>query len=223
MIFAAGLGTRMRPLTAARPKALVEVAGRALIDRALDMARAAGIRRCVVNIHHEAAMLARHMAGRADVTISHEERLLDTGGGLRAALPLLGAGPVLTLNPDAVFTGMNPLSRLAAAWDPRRMEALLLLVPPARAGARADGGDFAQDAAGRIARGGEFVYTGAGVIDPARLADWPARAFSLNPVWDAMIAAGTAFGLVHEGAWCDVGHPAAIAEAEALLQEAGNV
>ena len=222
MIFAAGLGTRMRPLTRDRPKALVEVAGRALIDHALALARRAGARRIVVNTHYRGDMLAAHLAGQGDVTLSPEATLLDTGGGLAAALPRLGPGPVLTLNADAVFTGANPLSALADAWAPGRMEALLMLVPCARARAHAGGGDFALDGAGRLVRGGALIHTGAGVIDPARLARWPATAFSLNPVWDAMIADGAAFGMVHPGGWCDVGHPDAIAEAEAMLAGGGD-
>lgn len=218
MIFAAGRGTRMAPLTDRLPKPLIEVGGRTLLDRALDLAAGAGIGRVVVNIHHLGGQIADYLAGRPGIALSDErDALLETGGGLRRALPLLGPGPVLTLNPDAVWTGPNPLAALLAAWEPARMDALLALVPAERAVARVGPGDFALDADGRIARGGELVYGGAQIIRPDRLAAIPEPAFSLNRLWDLMIAEGRAFGLVHPGAWCDVGRPDCIAAAEALL------
>lgn len=216
MIFAAGLGTRMRPLTDARPKPLIPVAGRALLDRALDLGRDAGAGPVVVNTHYLGRQIAAHLAGR-DVAISDEPgAILDTGGGLRHALPLLGAGPVMTLNPDVVWTGPNPLAALDAAWRDD-MDALLMLVPLARATARQGAGDFALDAAGRVARRGDFVYGGAQIIRPNRLAAIPDAAFSLNRLWDMLIADGRAFGIVHGGGWCDVGYPGAIPLAEALI------
>lgn len=218
MIFAAGRGTRMAPLTDRLPKPLIEVGGRTLLDRALDLAAGAGIGRVVVNIHHLGGQIADHLAGRPGIALSDErDALLETGGGLRRALPLLGPGPVLTLNPDAVWTGPNPLAALLAAWEPARMDALLALVPADRAVARVGPGDFALDSGGRIARGGGLVYGGAQIIRPDRLAAIPEAAFSLNRLWDLMIAEGRAFGLVHPGAWCDVGRPDCIAAAEALL------
>ncbi|MDO5632349.1 MAG: nucleotidyltransferase family protein [Paracoccus sp. (in: a-proteobacteria)] len=217
MIFAAGLGTRMRPLTETRPKPLIRVGGQTLLDRAIALGRAGGARRVVVNTHYLAPMIADHLAG-TDVAISHEPGpVLETGGGLRQALPLLGAGAVLTLNPDVVWTGANPVAGLRAAWDGARMDALLMLVPLARATARAGGGDFAQDSAGRISRGGDLVYGGAQIINPALLDAIPETVFSLNRCWDAAIAQGRAFGLIHSGGWCDVGRPDTIPLAEALL------
>lgn len=217
MIFAAGLGTRMAPLTDTRPKPLIKVAGRSLLDRALEMGRQAGAGRIAVNTHYLGGQIADHLAG-TDVAISHEPELLDTGGGLRKALPLLGAGPVATLNPDVVWTGPNPLAKLAQAWRDD-MDALLALVPLAQARARRGGGDFAMDAQGRIARRGDFVYAGAQIIRSDLLADIPDQVFSLNLLWDLLIARGRAFGMVHAGGWCDVGRPEAIAEAEAMLAE----
>lgn len=218
MLFAAGFGTRMGALTADRPKPLVEVAGVALIDRALALAEGAGIGRVVVNTHYRGDQIAAHLAGRPGIALSPEAPdILETGGGLRAALPLLGAGPVFTLNPDGVFTGANPLAELAAAWDGARMEALLLLGP---AMGRAD---FALGPDGRLARakgGPGLTYLGAQIIDPPGLHAVPERVFSLNVLWDAMIARGTLYGTVHAGGWCDVGHPAGIAQAEALLRAA---
>lgn len=222
MIFAAGFGTRMGALTAGRPKPMIKVAGRPLLDHALALAGAAGLARIVVNTHYLAGQIAAHLQGRG-VLVSHEPDILDTGGGLRAALPLLGPGPVFTLNSDAVWTGANPLATLAAAWDPARMDALVLLLPADAAKGHAGGGDFACDEAGRIARGGPFVYLGAQILDPVLLDGIGAAAFSLNRAWDAAIARGRAFGVLHRGGWCDVGRPEGIAEAEAMLREAGDV
>ncbi len=220
MIFAAGFGTRMGLLTRDRPKPLIPVAGKALIDHALETAFAAGARKVVVNTHYLANQIAAHLVGQ-DVAISHEaDQILETGGGLRTALPLLGAGPVAILNSDGIWTGENPLLELASSWDGTRMEALLLLLPVAATLGHAAKADFALDADGRISRGlgGEDqVYVGASILNPARLADITDAAFSLNRPWNAMIAAGTAFGVVHQGGWCDVGHPQGIAEAERLL------
>lgn len=221
MLFAAGKGTRMAPLTDHTPKPLISVAGRPLLDRALDLARAGGVRRIVVNTHHLGGQIAAHLAG-TDIAISDESQaLLETGGGLRKALPLLPPGPVLTLNPDCVWTGANPIAALRAAWDGARMDALLMLVPLARAGARLGGGDFALSPDNRLTRKGDFVYAGASVLNPARLGGITEDAFSLNAVWDRILADGRAYGLVHPGGWCDVGRPEAIPEAEKLL--AGGV
>lgn len=217
MIFAAGFGTRMGALTAHRPKPLIPVAGQALIDHALEVAAKAGAGRIVVNTHYLADQMATHLVGRG-VAIAHEPEILETGGGLRAALPLLGSGPVAVLNSDAIWTGANPLAQLAQGWDGSRMEALLLLRQKPKA-------DFRLDSAGRIDRGhgGEdHLYLGACIMAPDRLAAWPEAKFSLNRPWDAMIAAGTAYGVVHQGGWCDVGRPEGIAEAERLLHDAAH-
>jgi N-acetyl-alpha-D-muramate 1-phosphate uridylyltransferase len=226
MIFAAGFGTRMGALTADRPKPLIPVAGRPLIDHALEMAAGVGVRRLVVNTHYRAEQMTTHLSG-SGALISHEEgEILETGGGLRAALPLLGPGPVAILNSDGIWTGANPLTELAAAWDASRMETLLLLLPGDKTVGHKAKGDFRLDPKGRISRGtgGEdHVYIGASIIDPARLSGIDAAAFSLNRVWDGMIAAGTAYGTVHHGGWCDVGHPEGIREAERLLQGAAGV
>ncbi|HET9067576.1 MAG TPA: nucleotidyltransferase family protein [Amaricoccus sp.] len=218
MIFAAGLGTRMGELTRARPKPLIEVAGRPLIDHALALVREAGIPRVVVNTHAHAAQLRAHLARTApDVILSHEPVLLETGGGLRRALPLLGPGPVFTLNADMVWTGPNPLAALAAAWAGDG--ALLSLVPRAAATGHVGAGDFFLDP---LRRRGEapaapYVYAGAGIIDPAALAGFPGEVFSLNPVWDALLAEGRLQAIVHPGGWVDVGRPEGIALAEALV------
>ena len=217
MIFAAGLGTRMRPLTDTRPKPLIRVGDRTLLDRALDLGRDAGCAPIAVNTHYLGQQIADHLAGQ-DVAISPEpQTILDTGGGLRQALPLLGRGPVMTLNPDVVWTGPNPLSALQAAWDGDRMDALLALIPLAQATARKGAGDFSMADNGALTRNGDFVYAGAQIIRPDLLADIPDAVFSLNLLWDRLIARGRVFGMVHRGGWCDVGYPEAIPMAQALL------
>ncbi|MGF1551192.1 MAG: nucleotidyltransferase family protein [Paracoccaceae bacterium] len=233
MVLAAGLGTRMRPLTDRVPKAMVEVGGQSLIHRALDRVAAAGAPRAVVNLHHFADALEAHIAARrapAVVFSDERARLLDTGGGVAHALPLLGEAPFLALNADAVFAGPEPLTLLAETW--RRMAddmlALMLLVPRERAWAYTRPGDFFLDADGGVParRGGAghapYVFTGAQVLSPA-VFDPAERvggeAFSLNPVWDRLIAARRLRAVIYPGAWVDVGTPAGIAEAEAALAE----
>lgn len=220
MIFAAGMGTRMGNLTRASPKPLIRVAGRALIDHALDLTAPLGLVRRVVNVHHRADMLRAHLAGRDVIIADETAALLETGGGLRAALPLLGPGPVWTLNSDAVWTGANPLTTLARNWDDTRHEALLLLAPPDRATGYRGRGDFAMGPDGRLQRGGPLVYLGAQILQPARLAAIAGPAFSLNRLWDMSAADGRLFGVMHPGGWCDVGQPDSLPLAEALLRGA---
>ncbi|MBK1636152.1 nucleotidyltransferase family protein [Rhodovulum adriaticum] len=221
MLFAAGFGTRMGDLTRSRPKPLIPVAGRPLIDHALDLCDAAGVGRVVVNTHYLADQIHTHLSGRPGIAISHEAPdILDTGGGLRHALPLLGAGPVFSLNSDAVWTGPNPLDQLRAEWDGARMDGLLLLVPRDRARGHGGTGDFIPDAAGRLTRGPGAVYSGAQILKPDLLADIRDSAFSLNRLWDSMLAQGRLYGVLHRGGWCDVGHPGGITQAEAMLAEA---
>nr|WP_267139757.1 nucleotidyltransferase family protein [Anianabacter salinae] len=217
MLFAAGFGTRMRPLTDDRPKPLVEVAGRPLIDHALGLA-AGQTGRVVANLHYRAPQLEVHLAPLGVTTILETPEILDTGGGLRNALPLLGGGPVLTLNTDAIWRGGNPLAALRAAFDPARMDALLMLVRPEDALGHAGRGDFAMDAGGRLTRGPGHIYSGAQMIRTEGLRDIPDRVFSLNRLWDRMIEDGRLFGIVHRGRWCDVGHPESIELAESLLE-----
>jgi MurNAc alpha-1-phosphate uridylyltransferase len=221
MIFAAGLGSRMGDLTRDRPKPLIEVAGRPLIDHALALVREAGVPRIVVNTHAHPDQMQAHLARVApQALISHEPERLETGGGLKRALPLLPSGPVFALNADMVWSGPNPLVALAAAWRPG-LEALLCLVPREAAVGHAGAGDFFLEA-GRLRRRGEapaapYVYAGAQIIDPAAVSGVPDEVFSLNPVWDALIAADRLAGIVHPGPWVDVGRPEGIALAEAEL------
>lgn len=221
MIFAAGFGTRMGAMTKDLPKPLLAVNGRTLIDRALDLADGAGIAKKVVNLHYRGDQIANHLAPRGDVSLSWErDQILETGGGLRAALPLLGMGPVFTLNPDVVWAGPNPLIQLRDAWDAATMDVLLLLLPMHRVKGRDGRADFQLAPDRRIARAGstgEHLYVGAQIIQTDGLADITAPAFSLNVLWDQMIADKRAFGLVYQGDWCDVGTPAGLIDAETML------
>lgn len=223
MLFAAGLGTRMGALTAQRPKPLIEVAGKALIDHALALCDGADVRQTVVNLHYLPDQIRAHLAGR-NVTFSDEtDTVLETGGGLKKALPLLGPGPVFTLNTDAVWTGTNGLAELRKAWDPGLMNGLLLLVPKGNATGHSGAGDFDMDRHGRLRRGRDYVYTGAQILRPDGLAAMSEHVFSLNRLWDRMLAEGRLYGCVHDGGWCDVGRPESIPLAEALLDEAADV
>ncbi|UWQ21615.1 nucleotidyltransferase family protein [Jannaschia sp. W003] len=216
MVFAAGLGTRMRPLTDDRPKAMVAVAGRPLIDHALEQVE--GCAPVVVNAHHHAAALRAHLADRAGVTLVEERPLLlETGGGLRNALPHLGGGPVLTMNADNVWTGPRAAATLRAAWDPGAMDGLLLL-GPIRGRAEAGRWKMALDGEGRIALAEEGLdYLGAGIVKTDGMGAMPDGPFSLRELWLPMIERGRLHGVVHPGGWADVGRPENIAAAEALL------
>lgn len=220
MIFAAGLGTRMGELTRNQPKPLIRVGGRALIDHALDLTDGLAPLTRVVNTHYRADMIRAHLTGTNVACSDEPERLLETGGGLRAAMPLLGPGPVFTLNSDAIWRGPNPLAALAQAWDPDRMEALLMLVAPHKAVGHTGRGDFLRSPDGRLVRGPGLVYAGAQIIRTERLSDIPQPVFSLNLLWDQMASRGGLYGIVYDGQWCDVGRPDCIPLAEALMQGA---
>lgn len=218
MLFAAGFGTRMGALTAEQPKPMVPVAGRPLIDHALDLIEPLALPRVVVNLHYRPEPLRAHLNGRGVAFSLETPDILDTGGGLRQALPLLGDGPVFTMNTDAIWQGPNPLDLLSRAWDPARMDALLICVPRENAIGHAGAGDFLLDADGRLSRGPGHVYGGVQIVKTDGLADIPQRAFSLNLLWNRMAEAGRLFGLAYPGHWCDVGHPEGIALAERLLE-----
>jgi MurNAc alpha-1-phosphate uridylyltransferase len=227
MVLAAGLGERMRPLTEQVPKPLIAVAGKALIDYGLDHLAVAGVETAVVNVHYLADLLERHLAGRRrpQIVISDERaKLLDTGGGVLKALPRLGPGPFFHLNSDSIWLdGMTSnLSRLAAIFDPARMDALLLLASSAGSIGYTGRGDFVMDGGGRLRRrvGQEtvpFVYAGAALLSPALFAHPPADVFSLNVMFDHALAAERLFGLRLEGVWMHVGTPEAIPLAEAAI------
>lgn len=219
MLFAAGFGTRMKDLTKDRPKPLIEVAGRPLIDYALDLAEAAKPPRMVANLHYMPDMLDSYLTPRG-ILVSHEQPdILETGGGLRHALPLLDAQTVFTMNTDVIWTGPNPLNLLMEAWDPDHMDALLMCVPVAQATGHQGEGDFTADADGRIQRGPGLIYGGVQIIKTDGLDDIDARSFSLNLLWNRMQADHRLFAVKYPGRWCDVGHPAGIAQAEKVLAD----
>jgi len=231
MVLAAGLGKRMRPLTASRPKPLVEVAGRPLIDHALARLEASGVRKAVVNVHYLADALEAHLAkrrGSLEIAISDErDMLLETGGGLVRALPQIDADPFLSVNSDNLWVDgpIDSLRLLAANWDDARMDALLLLVPLARAYCHTGRGDFHMDALGKLRRRkpqgvAPFVFTGIQMISKRLLAgELPQGAFSTNLLWNRAIEAGRLYGTVHQGLWFDVGQPQSIRRTEDVLAD----
>jgi N-acetyl-alpha-D-muramate 1-phosphate uridylyltransferase len=228
MILGAGLGTRMRPLTDMVPKPLVRLGGRALIDHALDRLEEAGITRVVVNVHYLADQLEAHLKGRKSpqILISDERgKLLDTGGGVVNALPLIGDRPFLIHNADTAWIeGIGgSLSRLIAAWDGERMDGLMLLALAATSIGYDGHGDFNMDSSGILTRRSErqeapFVFAGVSIAHPRMFKGAPKGAFSLNKVWDRAIAARRLYGSRLDGVWMHVGTPDALAEAEQRLK-----
>jgi len=232
MVMAAGIGKRMRPLTATRPKPLIHVAGQPLLDHVFDRLRAAGIKRAVVNVHYLADALEAHLKNRVkgiDVVVSDErDKLMETGGGIVKARELIGDKPFVVANADNLWVDgpADTIKLLASRWDDELMDALLLVVPLARAHNHGGLGDFHLDANGRITgrrkpgRVAPFVYTGVQILSPRVIQDWPEGPFSTNLFWNRAIEAGRAYGFVHQGLWFDVGTPPAIAKTEALLIDA---
>ena len=227
MVLAAGLGTRMRPLTDDRSKALVEVGGRALIDHMLDRLADVGVERAVVNVHYFADRLEQHLKGRRrpQITVSDERaELLETGGGLKKARPLLGEEPVWVANIDSVWTERrSALNMLAEAWDPERMDAALLLAPLERSLGFEGDGDFFLEPGGRLRFRGDsarapFAYIGVHITKPQIVDDAPGGAFSLTPIWRRLADAGRLHGVVMDGFWMHVGDPASRDAAETRLR-----
>ena len=229
MVMAAGLGKRMRPLTATRPKPLIDVAGRPLLDHVLERLRVAGVENVVVNVHYLPASIEAHLAAKShglNVTISDEsDQLLETGGGMVKAAPMIDADPFLVVNSDNLWVDgpADTLRRLCSHWDDARMDALLLVVPHARAQNHRGMGDFHMDRSGRLrrrerSRVAPFVFTGIQLVSKRLLEGAPEGPFSTNILWDRAIEAGRCFGAVHQGLWFDVGTPKAIGETEAFLQ-----
>ena len=231
MIMAAGMGTRMRPLTNNTPKPLLRVAGTTLLDHVLEHVERAGISNVVVNVHYLAEQVEAHLADAPhgwNVTVSDERALLrDTGGGLVQALPMIGADPFYCINADNWWTdgAENALVRLAEAWDDATMDVLMLVTPHARAGNTQGTGDFDMDDAGRLSREGDprprpYVWTGIQLLSKRLIIDPPSDVFSTNVFWNRAIGEGRCYGLVHDGLWFDVGYPAAITATEAVLERA---
>lgn len=229
MVLAAGIGKRMRPITATVPKPLVEVGGRALIDHGLDRLEKAGVETAVVNVHYLADLVRVHVTrrNRPNIVISDErEKLLDTGGGIARALPHFGSEAFYVINSDSFWIeGPRPnLDWLAGGWNDDRMDALLLLASTVRSIGYNGRGDFRMDPAGRLARRPErevapFAYAGAAILHPRLFADCPEGPFSLNRLFDQAIEAERLFGVRMDGAWLHVGTPETIGEAELSIAD----
>ena len=227
IVLSAGLGTRLRPITDAKPKALVTVQGRTLLDRALDHLESVGVKRAVVNTHHKAEMIERHLAGRKTpaITISHEPLLLDTGGGIANALPHLGE-PFFAVNSDAVWlNGRVPaLTRLAQVFEPQRHDCAFLMQETVPAVGYEGRGDFFLDQLGVPRRRREnevvpFLFAGIQLLSRRLFAGEPVEPYSMNRLWDKAIAQGRIIAVVHDGTWYDVGTVAGLAATESRLGE----
>ena len=232
MVLAAGLGTRMRPLTDSTPKPLIKVAGKPLIDHVLDRLADASVERAVVNVHHFAEQLQRHLANRQrpKIVISDERGLLlGTGGGVRKALPELGGAPFFHINSDTIWIDgvKSNLLRLADSFDTAVMDALLLLAPTTGSVGYCGRGDFSMAPDGSLLKRTEqevapFVYTGAAILSPALFKDAPSGEFSLTAMFERAVHAKRLHGLRIEGVWMHVGTPEAIGEAEAAIRSSAG-
>lgn len=228
MIFAAGFGTRMGHLTKDRPKPLIKVAGKTLLDWAIEQVDMPPIEQIVVNAHYHADQIEAHLTDHENVTVIHENpQILETGGGLKNALPLLGPDAVVAMNSDAVWAGPKALSSLLSKWDPKKMDGLLLLVPRDLANAHNGHGDFDMSDSGtlhlRAADTAEFVYIGLQIIKTDQLATIEEKAFSINLLWQKMMRQDRLFGAIYDGHWFDVGHPDGIGIAEDFIAKDTNV
>jgi MurNAc alpha-1-phosphate uridylyltransferase len=230
MVLAAGIGKRMRPLTDTRPKPMVEVAGRMLIDRNLDRLAAAGVTTAIVNLHHFGDLLEAHLKTRTTPNIIFSDEraaLLDTGGGIAHALPRLGGAPFFLVNSDSLWLERDSnLARLAKAFDPARMDALLLLARPQNTIGYEGQGDYFLNGDGRLRRRGAhesapFTYAGGAILSPRLFDGAPAGAFPLLPLFNRAETSGRLFGLELAGQFLHVGTPASIAPAEAALRQHG--
>ena len=226
MVLAAGLGLRMRPITEELPKPLIVIGGRTMLDRALDELVAVGVDDVVINTHYLAPMIETHVRGRPQprIRLSHEDALLETGGGIARAVSYFAGRPFFAVNGDTLWrNGPRPaLLVLAEAWDDTRMDALLLLQPVTTAIGYHGPGDFSRSSVGALERRGEgptapFVFAGIQILHPRLFADAPERAYSLNILFDRAIARNRLYGAVHDGGWCHVGTPADIPLAEAFF------
>ncbi len=232
MILAAGLGTRMRPLTNDRPKPLIEVRGKALIDHAIDRLVAAEVTLIVVNVHYRADMLREHLAKRHDVEIrisEEKDELLNTGGGIFHVLPHFEGEPFFVHNSDSIWVEGygHALNRLKTRWDPEHMDSLLLMASLVTAIGYEGAGDFMMDAEGHLSRVPEkkispFAYPGVYIVHPRQFEGCKPGSFSINPLWDRSIEAGRLYGIRLDGVWIHVGTPEAVKEAEAYLADLGT-
>ena len=229
MILAAGLGTRMAPLTAERPKPLIKLRGKALIDHAIDHLVRGGVSYFVVNVHYKAAMLVEHLKKRTDVEIhicDETDAILDTGGAVAKALPYFKGEPFFTHNSDSLWVeGMgSALSRMKTRWDSDTMDALMLLSPTVNSIGFEGRGDFVMDSLGLLKRRGEmqvapFVWTGLQIVHPRLFDGAPTGRFSINPLWDKAIAKERLYGVRLDGVWLHVGTPQGLQDAEKYLRD----
>ena len=229
MIMAAGLGTRMRPLTNDRPKPLVEVGGKALIDHAIDRLTAAGVTTLIVNLHYKAEMVKEHLAGRKDVQILYSDEsdgLLGTGGGVAKALSYFSGEPFYIHNSDTVWVEGygTALEHMNARWDSEKMDALLLMAPMVTSMGYEGIGDFMMDPSGRLSRVPQgrvspFAFPGVQIVHPRLFDNPPSGGFSTNVLWDRAIEKERLFGVRLDGVWIHVGTPQAVAEAEVFLAD----
>ena len=229
MALAAGLGTRMRPLTLTNPKPMIPVAGRTMLDRALDHLRRQNLQRIVVNTHYLPEVIETHLAGQPDIAISREDEILETGGGVAKALPLLGDQAFFVVNCDIIWTdGAEPaLSRLAAEWDDASMDALLLLHPVATAVGYDGPGDFFAEPGQAPRRrapapSAPYLFAGVQILHPRLFAQAPAGKFSLNVLYDYALQHNRLGAVLHDGNWYHVGTPEALPQVEALLCPASS-
>ena len=229
MVLAAGIGSRMQPLTDHVPKALVSVNGKALIDHILDRLAEAGVETAVVNVHHFADQMKVHLASRSHpkvVIVDERAALLDSGGGIKNALPLLGVDPFFVANIDSLWDGgtLEPLEQMKAAWDPTKMDLLVLLVPKGQGIGFEGPRGFFMDADGRIKHSADdanpapLANIGFQIMKPELLTDEPQGAFSILPIWWRLQTQGRIFGVVMDAFWMHVGDPAAREAAEAHLK-----
>jgi MurNAc alpha-1-phosphate uridylyltransferase len=226
MVMAAGYGTRLRPLTDTVPKAMVKVLGRPMIDVVLDRLAAAGVERAVINLHHLGEVIRDHLKSRKDIEIvySEEKEILETGGGTKKALPLLGPDPFFVVNAKIIWLNgrEDALHRLAKAWDPARMDSLLLLHPTVTAIGYDGPGDFLMDQEGRLQRRPEwevapFLYSGVNITHPRLFEASPDGAYSVNILWNRAIEQGRLSGIRHDGEWYHVSTPQHLREVEREL------
>lgn len=215
MFFCAGRGTRMLELTQHQPKPMINVAGLPLIDHAIDAM--GDMPRQFANLHYLPEVLEKHLT-LAGIEPIFETVLLETGGGLKHALPQLDRDTVFTMNTDAVWIGPAPAELLRASWNPKIMDGLMLLIPKANAIGHKGTGDFKRAGDGTLTRGAGDVYTGLQIIKTKFVEEIEQSHFSLNVAWERLLARGTLYGALYSGHWCDVGYPEAIPLAESMLE-----
>jgi MurNAc alpha-1-phosphate uridylyltransferase len=224
MILAAGLGTRMRPLTDTMPKPLISVAGKSMLERAFEHLKTAKVTNIVVNTHYLSSLIVEHVKElHSQTLISYEDILLETGGGINKALPLLGNDPFFVLNGDSIWTGTTSLTYMEKRWEGDQMDALLLIIPREKAHGYEGLGDFFMDSNGRLSRpkGGQsapYVYIGAQLLSPHHFQNVPYGPFSINFLWDRALNDGRLYGHIHEGEWFHISTPQDLAKYEPMIE-----